>query len=143
MYEGNLQGFLAQLVEHFPYKEGVTGSSPVEITNIIIKESLMACTYTGSIEGDRAYDAELRAASLKQETDLVTRLLCFITHRFEKTNPDVYKALLRENKELNDWVTKHEALDAIRWFQHYKTEYPNYSLEEIAKAVKSGMLKEI
>ena len=34
MSKGNLRGFLAQLVEHFPYKEGVTGSNPVEITII-------------------------------------------------------------------------------------------------------------
>lgn len=103
----------------------------------------MPCTYTGSVEGDRAYDAELRQAQFKQETDLVTRLLCFVTYRFEKTNPATYKALLQENKELREWVTKHEAVDAARWYAHYKTEYPNYSLEEIAKAVRSGMLKEI
>ena len=141
---GNFQGFLAQLVEHFPYKEGVTGSNPVEITIInITKENNMACTYTGSVEGDRAYDAELRQAQFKQETDKVTRLLCFVTHRFEKINPSVYKGLLKENKELQDWVTQHEAVDAARWYEFYKGEYPNYSLEEIAKAVKSGMLKEV
>ena len=141
---GNFQGFLAQLVEHFPYKEGVTGSNPVEITIInITKENNMACTYTGSVEGDRAYDAQMRAEAYKKEIDLVTRLLCFVTHRFEKINPSVYKGLLKENKELQDWVTQHEAVDAARWYEFYKGEYPNYSLEEIAKAVKSGMLKEI
>ena len=103
----------------------------------------MPCTYTGSVEGDRAYDAQMRAQTFKQEIDKATRLLCFVMHRFEKVNPSVYKGLLKENKELQDWVTQHEAVDAARWFAHYKTEYPNYSLEEIAKAVKSGMLKEI
>jgi hypothetical protein len=103
----------------------------------------MPCTFTGSLEGDRAYSAELRQAELKQETDVVTRLLCFVTYRFQKTNPTVYKALLEENKELKDWTVRHEAVDAARWYAHYKTEYPNYSSEEIAKAVRSGMLKEI
>lgn len=103
----------------------------------------MPCTYTGSIEGDRAYSAEMNANRLSNQLEITTRLLCFVTHRFEKINPSVYKGLLKENKELQDWVTEHEAVDAARWYAHYKTEYPNYSLEEIAKAVKSGMLKEI
>ena len=103
----------------------------------------MPCTFTGSVEGDRAYDAQMRAEAFKKEIDLTTRLLCFVTYRFQKTNPAVYKALLEENKELKDWTVQHEAADAARWYAHYKTEYPNYSLEEIAKAVKSGMLKEI
>lgn len=140
---GNFQGFLAQLVEHFPYKEGVTGSNPVEITKTRIKENNMPCTYTGSVEGDRAYDAQMDSKRFAHQLDITTRLLCFVTHRFEKINPSVYQGLLQENKELQDWVTQHEAVDAARWYSHYKSEYPNYSLEEIAKAVKSGMLKEI
>ena len=103
----------------------------------------MACTYTGSVEGDRAYDAQLRAQELKNETDRATRLLCFVTHRFQKVNPSVFGGLLKENKELQDWVTQHEAVDAARWYAHYKAEYPNYTQEEIAKAVRSGMLREI
>ena len=32
-------GPLAQLVEHFPFKEGVIGSNPIRLTNTIVKQN--------------------------------------------------------------------------------------------------------
>ena len=32
-YRNDFQGPLAQLVEHFPFKEGVVGSNPTRLTN--------------------------------------------------------------------------------------------------------------
>ena len=47
---GSPHGSIAQLGEHLPYKQGVTGSSPVTSTNIIMG-SLNPCIWPGSSAG--------------------------------------------------------------------------------------------
>lgn len=100
----------------------------------------MACTYTGSLEGDRAYSAEQRVKALTTQLDKVTRLLCFTTVRFEKVAPSVWGGLLQQNSELATWVEAHKAEDEEKWFNHYRGQYPNFSKEEIAKMVRNEVL---
>ena len=47
---GSPYGSIAQLGEHLPYKQGVTGSSPVTSTNIIMG-CLNPCIWPGSSAG--------------------------------------------------------------------------------------------
>jgi hypothetical protein len=60
----SIEGRIAQLVEHLPYKEGVTGSSPVSPT--ILK------AYTASFHDSR--NPASRTINLRLVTVLVTKL---------------------------------------------------------------------
>jgi hypothetical protein len=47
-------GSIAQLGEHLPYKQGVTGSSPVAPTNNVLKHIIYVCGSDSVVECDLA-----------------------------------------------------------------------------------------
>lgn len=67
-------------------------------------------------------------------------------------NGITYNRIFRINKkgepgrEMCSWAwflfeTEAEANDAQRWYKHYRGTYPNFSLDEIAKMVRNGILE--
>ena len=53
----------------------------------------------------------------------------------------VLEQALKDVLEFESWLTKHQASDAQRWYKHYRGMYPNFSLDEIAKMVRNGILE--
>ncbi len=69
----------------------------------------MPCTYTGSIEGDRALAAEQLEDALTEELDEMTALACAAFTQLEK-----YVGLGLMTPEQQDWWRRHKEADRIR-----------------------------
>lgn len=78
---------------------------------------------------------------LQPELDKVTALLCAVSLHLQRDNPTVFQELRVRLPHYNLWVKEHEAVDAQRWYKHYRGTYPNFSLDEIAKMVRNGILE--
>lgn len=78
---------------------------------------------------------------LQPELDRVTNLFCITTRFLQTHHYSVFNLLLLNVKGYKEWVAEHEVLDEQRWYKHYCSIYPNFSLEEIAKMVRNGILE--
>lgn len=79
----------------------------------------MPCTYTGSIEGDRALVAEESIRALKESRDEMTALACRAFRALEKHN-----ALSELSHEDNEWWLDHKLKDNQRLFNEQLTVTP-------------------
>lgn len=67
----------------------------------------MPCTYTGSIEGDKAYFLEKSNKALGGEVTKLTQLLCSLCKHNEANKQTI-------NSKVKYWWEKHKKLDAKR-----------------------------
>lgn len=78
----------------------------------------MPCTYTGSLEGDRALAAEEALSKKVSSLTKVTQFLCYVLEKLEESKSTSVKivtdTLLKENDELNTWWKKHKERDKER-----------------------------
>ena len=78
---------------------------------------------------------------LQPDLDKVTALLCSLSMFLGRHHVKVLEQALKDVPEFESWLTKHQASDAQRWYKHYRGMYPNFSLDEIAKMVRNGILE--
>lgn len=77
-------------------------------------------------------------SKLKEDVDNLTNILCSISRLLDnKTNNSLF-ALVPSYK---DFIESHRIVDENRWFKKYKDQYPDFNKAEIAKMVRSGILK--
>ena len=91
--EGGAHGSIAQLVEHLPYKQGVTGSSPVVSTTsyvcgpVVQLVRTLACHARGRASHGRRYYAAMREALPDMRT---TSSLRAVTKFLRELKPESY-----------------------------------------------------
>lgn len=79
----------------------------------------MPCTYTGSLEGDRALAAEEALSKKVSSLTKVTEFLCYVLEKLENSNNGDVELILRreilgENDNLNNWWVQHKKQDNER-----------------------------
>jgi hypothetical protein len=83
-------------------------------------------------------DGSATISKLKEDVDNLTNILCSISRFLDnKTNNSLF-ALVPSYK---DFIESHKVVDENRWFKKYKDQYPDFNKAEIAKMVRSGILK--
>lgn len=75
---------------------------------------------------------------LKEEVDNLTNILCSISRFLDSKTNSTLESLVPSYK---DFLKSHKVIDENRWFRKYKDQYPDFNKAEIAKMVRSGILK--
>lgn len=84
-------------------------------------------------------DGSVTILKLKEDVDNLTNILCSISRLLDnKTNSSLF-ALVPSYK---NFIESHRVVDENRWFRNYKDQYPDFNKAEIAKMVRSGILKD-
>ena len=77
----------------------------------------MPCTYTGSLEGDRALLAEESSKTAKSELDRITSYLCAVCNYLEFTGSSSEAEEFLAEAAANKHLPKHSITD---WWQDHK-----------------------
>ena len=77
-------------------------------------------------------------SKLKEDVDNLTNILCSVSRFLDNKTNDSLFALIPSYK---DFIESHKVVDENRWFKNYKDQYPDFNKAEIAKMVRSGILK--
>lgn len=78
---------------------------------------------------------------LQPDLDKLTALLCSLSMFLGRHHVKVLEQAIKDVPGFEPWLIKHQASDAQRWYKHYRGTYPNFSLDEIAKMVRNGILE--
>ena len=83
-------------------------------------------------------DGSATISNLKEDVDNLTNILCSISRLLgDKTNNSLFTFV----PSYKDFIESHKVVDEDRWFKKYKDQYPDFNKAEIAKMVRSGILK--
>lgn len=94
----------------------------------------MPCTYTGSLEGDRALGAQKVIERQREELDRLARYLCAVCSHLEDnpldTKMELYDAAAAKGidaNEIHDWWENHKLHDKVRYIpEGDPIEYKKY-----------------
>lgn len=102
----------------------------------------MPCSDGGYDEMLREQAFEKVLESLKVRNDQLIRVICKIDTQF--MNDDGYKLfLMTAGEEVRQVIQEHRITDEERWWNMYHPTYPNFTIGEIAKMVRSGILEDV
>lgn len=93
----------------------------------------MPCTYTGSLEGDRAHFAEESSKTARKELDRITGYLCAVCNYLEFTyggsEAESFLTEAAENKHMKSYLI-------ADWWQEHKLADLKKEQEEEAKSIQ-------
>ena len=78
---------------------------------------------------------------LRDRNNQLIRVICKIDNQF--MNDEGWKLfLLSTDKEVREVIQEHRITDEERWWNIYHSKYPDFTIGEIAKMVRSGILED-